>query len=56
MFNKNISSQKCLGGETGETILVDTFYIGTDDGMSSRGKIASQLGETFFLLWFIIVL
>ena len=50
MFNKNISSQKCVGGETGATILIYTVYIGTDDDMSSRDKIASQLGKTFFLL------
>ena len=54
MFNKSILSQKCLVSETGATILIDTVYIGTDDGMSSWRKIASQLGETLFLLWFII--
>ena len=41
-------SHKCLYGEAGAAVLIDTFQLDTGNGMTCWGKIAPNLGETFF--------
>ena len=55
-FKFDTPALECLCGEAGATLLVDTFYVGTGDGMPCRGKIAPYSGETFSLFCLIIAL
>ena len=43
-------------GEAGTASFIDSFWLGTGDGMPWRDKIAPYLDETFFLFWLMIAL
>ena len=43
-------------GEAGVAALIDTFCVGTGDGMPSRDKMTAFFGETCFLFCLIIAL
>ena len=51
MFTKTFRccSHKCLYCEAGAAALIDTFSIGTGNGMPCRGKIAPYVEETCFI-------